>query len=56
MTGTTSRTVVPTAATSTELRVARSPVPARSTTDTGRLSVRRTKSSRSPATARSPKR
>ena len=40
MIGTTSRTVVPTVDTSTELRVARSPVPARSTTETGRPSVR----------------
>src|SRR2546423_3740190 len=55
-TGRTSRTVVPTVATSTELRVARSPVPACSTTDTGRARVRETNSSRSRAMPRSPKR
>ena len=54
MTGTTSCTVVPTALTSVELRVARSPVPTRSTTETGRPRTRDTKSSRSSQVAQSP--
>jgi hypothetical protein len=56
MIGMTSRTVVPTVDTSTELRVARSPVPARSTTETGTPSTRPTNCSRSQAMARSPNR
>ncbi len=54
--GTANRTLVESAATSREVRVSRSPAPARSTVDSGRASVRRTNSSRSSASTCSPRR
>ena len=54
--GTANRTLCESASTSRDVRVSRSPVPARSTVDSGMASVRSTKSSRSSASTRSPSR
>ena len=54
--GTANRTLCDSASTSREVRVSRSPVPARSTVDSGMASTRSTKSSRSSASTRSPSR
>ena len=52
--GTAKRTLCDSASTSREVRVSRSPVPARSTVDSGMARTRSTKSSRSSASTRSP--